>query len=372
MVATLLSEQGRSCGGAWLRIGGTGLGVSLSLLLGLSGCATDDGGRSFEPGPSMDAASDPVVDAGMDAVVDDGPTEDADVVTPPEPAPDVSVDGPFAITTEETTIRRGNRNVDVAVHMPETRGAYPMVAFMPGFQLKTKFYLPLIHRWASHGFIVVRVDAPGGLFDVNHVEMTSDVQFAIDWALEQDSVWPIHDGTIAVAGHSLGGKLATMVTGADERIAALLGIDPVNGGNPFSGFNEELPDVLPGAVEGRAIPMAFFGELTDSGAGGGGQACAPAEGNFAHFFSAATSSPWVVSWEIEGADHMDFVFDKAGCGLNCGLCKNGEADEGSVRDTVSRLSTAFLLTHLHHIDGFDELMTGGELPAGVNVMVSTK
>lgn len=374
MEATLLSEEGRGCGGAQWRAGKMSTFVWLAVLLVLCGCSSDGGGTADPgtgPGSTMDAGVGPMPDAGTNPMDDDGSLPDGDV-TPPAPAPDVSVDGPYAVDIEETDIRRGNRSIDVAVHKPRTRGAYPMIVFMPGFQLKTKFYLPLVQRWASHGFIVVRVDAPGGIFDVSHVEMTADVQFVIDWALEQESIWSIHDGTIAASGHSLGGKLASMTTGADARVAALLGIDPVNGGNPFSGFNEDLPDVLPAAVEGKAIPMGFFGELTDATASGGGTACAPAAGNYAHFFSAATSSPWVVSWEIEGADHMDFVFDKSGCGLNCGLCKNGDADEESVRDKVLRLSTAFWLKHLSHVEGFDALLTGAELPEGVNVMVSTK
>ena len=66
---------------------------------------------------------------------------------------------------------------------------------------------------------------------------------------------------------------------------------------------------------------------------------------------AAASAPWVAAWELEGADHIDFVFDTSTCGLACSFCRSGGADEAAVRAAIETLAVAF---------GHDWL-TGGRL-----------
>jgi pimeloyl-ACP methyl ester carboxylesterase len=222
----------------------------------------------------------------------------------------------------------------------------------------------LLERWASHGFVVVRADPPASLMSSSHPAQTLDAQAVLDWALDAGGpVGPwVDPGRVAASGHSAGGKITTMLAFADERVGALLGLDPVNGSGPF-GYTADQPDIVPEQVEPLAIPIGLLGETTDATAGLGGQACAPAAQNFQTFYDAATSSPWVAAWELVGADHIDFVFDSSTCGLACSLCRDGAADGNVVRETVQTLATAFLRRHLLGEPAQEAWLLGELLPA---------
>jgi predicted dienelactone hydrolase len=200
---------------------------------------------------------------------------------------------------------------------------------------------------------------------VNHVEMAADVGAVIDWAIEPDGVLAgrVDATRVAVMGHSLGGKIAAMTAGADARVTALFGIDPVNAGNPVTGFSAALPDILPETLLPLTIPMGFAGETTN--AEGFGQPCAPRAGNFEQFYGAATASPWAASWEIEGADHMDFPDS---CALLCGSCSAGSADPAAVRATTQTLAVAFLRLHFLADGAQEAWLTGASVPAGVTAL----
>lgn len=330
---------------------------------------SDDGGVEFDVGPDDDGQGEPDLppETTGDEETDDA-TEGDDAEDETEAPVDPTAPGPFVWSVIDGEVVRDTRRTPVSALVPDAPAGtpLPLVLFLPGFQMQTAWYLPLLERIASHGFIVVRADPPASLLSSSHPEQARDAAAVLDWALDPGG--PLGGradaGRVAASGHSAGGKIATMLAFADARVTALLGFDPVNGSGPF-GYTPDQPDIVPEQVAPLAIPIGLLGETTDATAGIGGQACAPAAQNFLTFFDAATSSPWVASWELTGADHIDFVYDTSTCGLPCGLCRDGAADESVVRATVATLAVAFLRRHLLDDHRQDDWLLGDALPADV-------
>ena len=291
-----------------------------------------------------------IVDSGQ---VDSGPP-------PTQIRPDQA--GNDTWTRQEETVQRDSRRIPIVSYIPDGNATAGLVVFVPGFQLDSRRYQPLVEHLASHGFIVMRTDPPDPLLSVSHVEMADDIEAVLDWALDPQRSFNsrIDASKIATMGHSLGGKVATMVAYQDSRVSALLGLDPVNGGHPQNGFTTDLPDILPTQVSGLRIPIGLMGETTDDGTSGGGQACAPADGNFTRFYDASQASSWTAEWDIAGADHMDFVDDTSLC-LSCGFCQNGSANKEDVLLIVRTLSAAFFRFHFEADTSMLPWLTGSKL-----------
>lgn len=344
--------------------------VALSLAACDDGAVDPDGGARVDGGtPGGDAG---VPDAGDAPPADGGSTErdggpgtDGGTVSDGGGASvDPSATGPASTTTVDGTVTRGSRSTPVVAHVP-AGGPSPLAIFVPGFQLESSRYAATAEHLASHGFVVVRADPPDPLFGVSHVEMAADVIAVIDWAT--DASGPLAgevSGPLLVFGHSLGGKVSAMVAHRDTRVDALLALDPVNGGNPFSGYSADLPDIVPDEIEGLTIPVGFMGETTNQS---GSMACAPADQNFETFYAAATSASWAAMWDFTGADHMDFVDDTTGCGFTCSACPDGTADEATVQAAVHTLVAAFARRHLLGDASMDPWLTGAMTPGGVVV-----
>ncbi len=331
----------------------------------------DDAGAEVEVGPDADGDADGDPDT-LPETTDDGaadePTDDGGFEDDGGAPVDPSVPGPFTWTVVDDEVVRGSRTTPVSALIPDApAGATrPLVLFLPGFQMQSAWYLPLLERIASHGFVVVRADPPASLMSSSHPEQTLDAQAVLDWALDAGGPLGgrVDAARVAASGHSAGGKISTMLAFADTRVTALLGLDPVNGSGPF-GYTADQPDIVPEQVEPLAIPIGLLGETTDATAGLGGQACAPAAQNFLTFYDAATSAPWVASWELVGADHIDFVYDTSTCGLACGFCRDGAADGRVVQATIQTLAVAFLRRHFLGELPQDAWLLGESLPADV-------
>lgn len=293
-----------------------------------------------------------VVDAGF-TVVDAG-TSPVDAGSPYLNTTTADVMGPYATTTVTGSVTRGNRKTPVVVHLPTGLGAAPMIVFLPGASLSTSMYLPTVERLASHGFVVVRADPSFALFPpTDHAVMMADVKAVIDWVLVQSALAPRIDPTrIAVAGHSLGGKLAIMTAFADPRVKAVFGIDPVNA---------QSPDVVPAQVSGLAIPMGFAGETID--ATGTLMACAPASGNYTTFYDAATSATWSAEWTFANTNHMDFVDSCSG--FTCGVCNDASGDASVSRASLRILAVAFFRLHFRAESAMSAWLTGVSVPAQI-------
>ena len=140
----------------------------------------------------------------------------------------------------------------------------------------------------------------------------------------------------------------------------------MNGGHPQNGFTAELPDIIPTQLSGLSIPIGLMGETTDDGTSGGGQACAPADGNFTRFYDAAQASSWTAEWDIAGADHMDFVDDTSLC-FSCGFCQDGAANKDAVLLIVRTLSAAFFRFHFNSDTAMQPWLLGSELDSTVSL-----
>ncbi len=377
------------------------LGRSTILALALSlplAVACGDGGGGGSPdarGPSLDAYVTPGADAyvapGTDAAVlpgddafvppgtDAGEVETPDAFVPGADAPasmggDPSSMGPYTVTESTATVTAERRNTPVTAYVPTLPAGTtaPLILFLPGFQLNTSQYAGTLRHLASHGFIVVGANPAASFLSVSHVNMAADGRAVIGWATSMAPFASSVDATrIGVAGHSLGGKVSTLITMDDDRIDALFAIDPVDGDpSPLGGGgSRDRPDLVPSRGAEVTVPAGFLGETTNGTAGGGfgSMACAPAAQNFTQFYMATTAAPWAAQWDVAGADHMDFL-DDTDCGFTCSACPDGPADDASVLRTLRTVSTAFFRRHLAADASADAYLTGASVPSGVATM----
>ncbi len=318
--------------------------------------------------PLVDAAAlgdaPSTIDAAMSEVDAFMPSVDAGAMGLP------SARGPFAVTPSMATVTRGTRMTTVRVFLPTlpegTRA--PLVLFMPGFQLNSGLYAITLEHLASHGFVVLGADAPGSLLSVNHVEMAADGRAVIDWATTTAPFASAVDASmIGATGHSLGGKLATLIAMDDTRIDALLGIDPIDGDpSPLGGGGSpERPDLVPSRGADVTVPAGFIGETFSAA---GFMPCAPAAQNFTQFYMATTAAPWAAQWDMTGADHMDFVDNPVACGFTCGVCRDGLAVDAEVVANTRTIATAFFRRHLRAAAAMDAYLTGASIPDDVVAM----
>jgi hypothetical protein len=317
-----------------------------------------DGGLTDLGGDPVDLGAEPA-DLGPDPV-DLGPAPvDMGPVTTAAP----NVVGPYAVTRSMTMV--GTSPVTLFDPTLPAGVRAPLAVFLPGFQLTVSRYAALCERLASHGVVVVGVDATGGFFP-NHVALRDAAIAVIDWAISRAPTAGKTDGSrVMTFGHSLGGKLATMAAGSDSRVTALLAIDPVNGGGgPGMGYTADRPDIVPDVVAALSIPMGFLGETTN--ASGGFMPCAPGDQNFMTFYDAATSASWAAQWNFIGADHMDFVPDVSAC-FACAACTAGTADPTTVVRDTQTLTVAFAQRHLFSVTAAEDWLRGAMVPAGIAV-----
>ena len=339
----------------------------VSLALAGAACGGDDSpppvaadlGGGDSDGGLTDLGSEPA-DLGPDPV-DLGPAPvDMGSVTTTAP----NAVGPYAVTRSMTMV--GTSPVTVFDPTLPAGVRAPLAIFLPGFQLTVSRYAALCERLASHGVVVVGVDATGG-FSPNHNALRDAAIAVIDWAISRAPTAAKTDGSrVMTWGHSLGGKLATMAAGSDARVTALLAIDPVNGGGGPIGptYTADRPDIVPDVVAALSIPMGFLGETTN--ASGGFMPCAPADQNFTTFYDAATSASWAAQWNFLGADHMDFVPDVSAC-FACAACTAGTADPATVVRDTQTLTVAFAQRHLFGEAASEEWLRGAMVPAGIAV-----
>jgi pimeloyl-ACP methyl ester carboxylesterase len=162
-------------------------------------------------------------------------------------------------------------------------------------------------------------------------------------------------------GHSRGGKAAVLAAARDPRFAAVLGLDPVDSKPPLGcDAQTECPDSRD-ALASLSIPSAFLGETTDATGGGFGQACAPADGNYATYYAKARSPSLEVT--IAGANHVSFVDDPTACGVTCSFCKAATAKQADVLGLAYAMSVAFFERHLRGATSYQAYLDGAKAQA---------
>lgn len=362
-----------------------GLG-GLVACLALGGCG-DDSSRDAMPGMDLgprarvDAFVPPGVDGGprpdafapgrdlgpgsdLGPASDGGPAIDGGGSTDPS-APNAP--GPHSVSQETGSVT----GADLVAFVPALPAgeAAPLVLFKHGFQLATSNYATSLERLASHGFVVVGVDTGGGGFGggPSNLEEQNATVAALDWATGAAPFAAVVDGSrVGVAGHSRGGKVAIQVAAAEARIGASLLLDPVNGCGPGASYSAECPDVSSAAIAGSVTqPIGVMGETNN--ASGGFMPCAPADQNYQTIYAGLTAPPtWKAEWTFTGADHMDFTDD--GGGFAGSFCSDGPGDDDQIRRDWRAMMVAFFRHHLKSESAMGDWLTGGSLPAGIDVV----
>jgi predicted dienelactone hydrolase len=170
----------------------------------------------------------------------------------------------------------------------------------------------------------------------------------------------VSSDAIALAGHSLGGKISLLVASEDPRPLAVFGLDPVDAAGGLQSDPVEYPSVTPELMPDIAVPLVLLGETVNAAASGFGQACAPAEDNFHQYYLHAVSPAAEI--EVIGADHMSFL-DNPDCGLTCSVCPSGTDDPAITRMLTRRYMTALFELILRERAAYRDYLAGPQIAA---------
>ena len=327
-------------------------------LLGLAACS-GGGGNGDDGAPPSDGR--PAIDA---------PAIDAAATVDAAASADPGMPGTWQVLTQDNvSIAVGAGTVRGTVFSPSSDGAtpapgpFPLVIVSSGFQLGRGQYALYCRHLASWGYVCITHDyAASG----NHQAKAREVGQIIDWALGAASglAARVQPQAIAVAGHSLGGKVSINAAILDARIKAVVGWDPVDALPPFG--NDGSLSVTPEMMGNLRVPLAVLGEQTDAG-GVGGMACAPSADNYQQYFVAACRAPTRLEVTIDQADHMDWIGDRASCGLACFACRSGQTADTVVHTITKRVTTAWLERHLRASTAVDPWLAPPQLGTPTSV-----
>jgi dienelactone hydrolase len=239
-------------------------------------------------------------------------------------------------------------------------GPFPLVVVSTGFQIGRDNYAATCRHLASWGYVVVSYDYGSG----NHQEKAAAVSELLDGVIAEIGS-RIDGARIALAGHSLGGKVSINAAILDARVGAVVGWDPVDALPPFS---DGSTSVTPELMDDLRVPLLVIGETTDAGSGGG-MACAPAADNYTRFFAAACEAPRALEVTIPGADHTDWVDDRSSCGFACLFCATGTTADATIHAITRRATTAWLEVHLRGREELAPFLDSPGTPATVRNVV---
>ncbi len=281
-------------------------------LVACGGAGSNDSSNPTDASQTVDSST-PMIDGAVDGSTATG---------------DPALDGTATVTTATASIpgATAQRTLAATVFTPSSPGPRPLVVISPGFQMQRTQYVSYARHLATWGFVVVLTDYAGAALFPNHTTLATDVPKVIDWALAQTAL-AIAPTQVALAGHSLGGKISIYAATLDPRVKAIVAWDPVDSNNP---------SVAPELMTNMTAAIAVVGETTNGS--GGGMPCAPTADNFQTFYNAAPSP--ALSVTVTGADHMDWVDDPT-CGF-CTFCTAGAAPNERARTVTRRVDVAWL------------------------------
>ncbi|GMH29244.1 hypothetical protein Nepgr_031087 [Nepenthes gracilis] len=244
-------------------------------------------------------------------------------------------------------------------------GDFPVLLLLHGYLLYNSFYSQLIQHIASHGFIVV---APQ-LYVIAGPDTSDDIKSTaavIGWLPENlQAILPAavrpNLAKLALSGHSRGGKAAFALAlkkfaTSPLKIAALIGIDPVDGLGEGTQTPPPVLTYVPCSFDLDHMPVMVIG----SGLGSVPRnpffpACAPKRVNHEDFYGECQSPSWY--FVVKNHGHVDMLDDDTkglvGKSTYC-LCKNGKS-RAPMRSFVGGAAVAFLKAYL---DGDDQDLLG--------------
>jgi dienelactone hydrolase len=248
--------------------------------------------------------------------------------------------------------------VTASLCAPRAEGRFPAIVLSPGFMMDRSQYRSMCNHLASWGYVVVLQSYSQSGFSIDHRKVAADVGDIIDWMLGAQSglAAVVDPDRLAVAGHSLGGKVSVLAAVLEPRIKAVVGWDPVDA---------RSPSVTPELMSQLRVPLLVVGETLDSR--GGFQPCAPGEQNYQRYFESACSSPRAIEVTVADADHMDWLDDRGSCGFTCMFCSNGSRRDAETREITRRAMTAFLESVLRGSEELDSWLDAATLGSNVQV-----
>lgn len=123
-------------------------------------------------------------------------------------------------------------SIPTRVLYPSAAGRYPLVGVIHGASRTGARHMELARTLASRGFVVVLPDIPCGFFGCDHEANANQLVALLDWAVATDG--PLAgrvDGTRrGLIGHSWGGLASHLAAARDDRIDALVLLDPNDDG----------------------------------------------------------------------------------------------------------------------------------------------
>lgn len=138
--------------------------------------------------------------------------------------------GPYPVERQNIRIPyTDSETLEATLFTPATETPSGLVIFLPGFGISYSAYASYLVHLASHGFISLGMNFPGNAFalDSQHDQKALQVVSAAAFLRK------LHPGLdIAIAGHSMGGKLAFYAAALEPEIDVVMALDPVNAGGP--------------------------------------------------------------------------------------------------------------------------------------------
>ncbi len=259
-------------------------------------------------------------------------SDDTDAPPAPDPLDMPEAMGPHSVTMFLEDIPSADRTLRTRIFVPDTELRF-VAMILPGFLIEPSQYDSYAEHLASHGYVAMIVNLPGGVGNNRrtHVEMAADVGFALNWLDTQDeSRLPgIDVFNVFMAGHSLGGKIGLLRATEDERIRAFVALDPIDS-SPYD--TPDYPSVTPELMGQLDIPIAFVGETVNN------ETCAPEAQNFDAYYQAATGPALKV--HALTANHVSWLDDPE-CGALCNACADGTDDPAITKRMTRGLMLAF-------------------------------
>ena len=296
-----------------------------------------------------------------DTLVESDTSEESDTAGP-EPTGNADEAGMYAFETNTQSVSvTPLGTIEVSSYTPQGDGPWPLLVFAPGFQLAAVNFNWVGEHLASHG-IAVLIPTFGDSFlaPIDHVDLALGMRSLLDLAIDTDGPLGgnVDSFSMAVGGHSRGGKVAILAAIQDARIQSVITLDPVDSvGGPFSTPSPENPSVAPELMAGLDVPSGYVG----AGQGAEGiQPCAPQEDNYSTYYAAAGSPSY--QWVLPNAGHNDFATDLDF--FLSTLCPSNESPENA-RNFSRGVLLAFLSKHLLDSDAHEGWMDGTTIPSGV-------
>ena len=262
-------------------------------------------------------------------------SDDTDVPTPGDPLDMPEAMGPHSVQMFIDDIPSADRTLRTRIFVPDTELRF-VAMILPAFLIEPGQYDSYAEHLASHGYVAMIVNLPGGVGQNRrtHVEMATDVGFALNWLDTQSATRlpNIDVNNVFMVGHAQGAKVGLLRASEDARIRFFVALDPVDG-SPYD--TPDYPSVTPELMGQLNFPIAFVGETTNA------TTCAPEAQNFERYYEAASGPALKV--HALNANHVSWLDDPE-CGALCNACGAGTDDP----EITKRMTRGIILSFFEH------------------------